>query len=86
MFGLLAYSSLATPLQLSGDSGRAILSTVNLTNGTNETNDTDETELWNWGKLPLGYHINASGKLAANSINEDGLVVVPPHSEANEWK
>ncbi len=81
---LLACTSLAAPLQLSGDSGKAILGAINLTNSTNETNITDETELWDWGKLPLGYSLNASGKLAANPVNDDGLVVVPPRSDSIE--
>jgi len=81
IFVLLGCSSLAAPLQLSGDSGRAILGTINLTNSTNMTNSTNETELWSWGKLPLGHYINASGKLAANPINDDGLVIVPPRSD-----
>ena len=83
MFILLAYSSFAASLQLSGDSGRAILRTINLTNNTNETNATDETDLWSWGKLPVGHFINASGKLAAHPLNDEGLVVVPPRSDAS---
>ena len=81
IFLLLACSSFAAPLQLSGDSGRAILGTIDLNNSTNETNPINETELWSWGKLPMGHFINASGKLAANPINDDGLVVVPPRSD-----
>lgn len=84
IFILLGCSSFATSLQLSGDSGRAILSTINLTNSTNETNTTNETELWSWGKLPVGHFINVSGKLAANPLNDEGLVVVPPRSDANK--
>ncbi|MDD4446954.1 MAG: hypothetical protein PHN61_04680 [Methanothrix sp.] len=80
MFILLACSSFAASLQLSGDSGRAILSTINLTNNTNAT---DETDLWSWGKLPVGHFINASGKLSAHPLNDEGLVVVPPRSDAS---
>jgi hypothetical protein len=79
---LLACSSFAAPLQLSGDSGRAILGTIDLNNSTNMANSTNETQLWSWGKLPVGHFINASGKLEANPINTDSLVVVPPRSEA----
>jgi hypothetical protein len=82
IFLLLACSSFAAPLQLSGDFGRAILGTIDLNNSTNMANTTNETPLWSWEKLPLGYFINASGKLAANPINDDGLVVVPPRSDA----
>ncbi|MHB8117725.1 MAG: hypothetical protein ACYDHX_03200 [Methanothrix sp.] len=81
IFLLLACSSFAAPLQLSGASGRAILGTIDLNNSTNETNPINETQLWSWGKLPLGHFINTSGKLAANPINDDGLVVVPPRSD-----
>jgi hypothetical protein len=66
LFLLLTCSSFAAPLQLSGDFGRAILS----------------IQLWSWGKPPLGHFINASGKLAANPINDDGLVIVTPRSDA----
>ena len=51
IYFLLACSSLAAPLQLSGNSGKAILGAINLTNSTNDTNITDETELWNWGSF-----------------------------------
>jgi len=81
IFLFLACSSFAAPLQLSGGTGRAILGTIDLNNSTNMTNSTNETELWSWGKLPVGHFINASGKLAANPINDDGLVIVPPRSD-----
>ena len=50
IFVLLACISFAAPLQLSGDSGRAILGTINLTNSTNETNTTNETAAMELGK------------------------------------
>lgn len=81
IFLLLACSSFAAPLQLSGDAGRTILGTIDLNNSTNKTNFSNETQLWSWGKLPLGHFINASGKLTANPINDNGLVVVPPRSD-----
>ncbi|MDD4162767.1 MAG: hypothetical protein PHW87_09855 [Methanothrix sp.] len=81
IFLLLAFSSFAAPLQLSGGAGRAILGTIDLNNSTNATNSTNETEIWSWGKLPVGHFINASGKLAANPINDDGLVIVQPRSD-----
>jgi len=34
------------------------------------------------GKAACGPFYNASGKLATNPINDDGLVVVPPRSDA----
>ena len=81
IFLLLACSTLAAPLQLCGNAGRAILGTIDLNNSSNETNTTNESELWNWGNLPVGHFINTSGKLAANPMNDDGLVVVPPRSD-----
>jgi hypothetical protein len=81
-FIFLACLSLAAPLQLSGNSGRAILGEINLTNSSNETGPLNDTEdLWSWGKLPVGHFINGTtGKLAASPVNDDGLVVVPPRS------
>lgn len=81
IFVSLACSSFAAPLQLSGNSGRAILDTINLTNSTNAINTTNETELWSWGKLPVGHFINASGKLAAHPLDDEGFVIVPPHTD-----
>jgi hypothetical protein len=84
IFLLLACSSFAAPLQLSGGTGRAILATIDLNNSINsteETNSTNESELWSWGNLPVGHFINTSGKLAANPIDDGGLVVVSPRSD-----
>lgn len=78
---LLAVCSFAAPLQLGGGAGRAILGTIDQNNSTNESNSTQESDLWSWGKLPVGHFINASGKLAADPINDNGLVIVPPRSE-----
>ena len=76
----LALNCLAAPLQLGGDNGRSILSTID--NSTNITNSTNETDLWSWGKLPIGHFINASsGKLASIPIADDSMVVVPPRSD-----
>lgn len=78
----LACISLAAPLQLSGNSGRTILGEINVSNSSNESsihNSTDD--LWSWGKLPVGHFINdTTGKLAARPVDDDGLVVVPPHA------
>ena len=78
---LLTGGSFAAPLQLSGDAGNAILSTIDLNNSTNDISSTNESELWNWGKLPLGHFIDASGKLSANPIDDGGLVILPPRSD-----
>jgi hypothetical protein len=80
VFLLLACISYAAPLQLSGNSGRSILGTINVSNSSNETNTLNETDLWSWGKLPVGHFINDSGKLAARPIDDDGLVVVSPRA------
>jgi hypothetical protein len=80
VFILLAFISYAAPLQLSGNLGRAILGTINVSNSSNETSTLNETDLWSWGKLPVGHFINDSGKLAARPIGDDGLVVVSPRA------
>jgi hypothetical protein len=78
----LACLSLAAPLQLSGNSGRAILGEINVSNSSNESSTLNDTEeLWSWGKLPVGHFINGTtGKLAASPVSDDGLVVVPPRT------
>ena len=52
------------PMQLSGDSGKAMLATIannasnpTLTASTGSTSD----NLWSWGNLPIGYALNRSG-------------------------
>lgn len=80
IFSLLALNCYAAPLQLSGDAGRAILGAINnTTNLTNSTNDT-ANGLWNWGNLPVGHSINASGKLVADPATDGGLVAIQPMS------
>ena len=54
---LLAGSSFAAPLRLSGDFGLAIQGTIDLNNSTNMANTTNETQLWSRGKLPVGHFI-----------------------------
>jgi len=64
IFMLLAWNCMAASMQLSGDSGKAILRTI-ANNTTNQTNSTNETQggLWSWGKVPLGHLVNTSGNL-----------------------
>ena len=81
IFLLLACGSFAAPLQLSGEAGRAIFGTIDLNNSTNMANSKNESQLWSWGKLPVGHFINATGKLAANPIDDNGFVVVLPRSD-----
>ena len=80
VFLLLAVNCFAAPLQLSGGTGRSILGTIDSNNSTNQTNSSNEADLWGWGKLPLGYSMNATGKLIANPVNDNGLVTVSPQS------
>ena len=76
IFLLLALNCFAAPLQLSGGTGRSILGTIDSNNSTNQTNSSNGADLWGWGKLPLGYSMNATGKLIANPVNDNGLVTV----------
>ena len=78
----LACISLAAPLQLSGNSGRAILGDINVSNSSNESSTLNDTrDLWSWGKVPIGHFINGTtGKLAASPVSDDGLVVVQPRA------
>jgi len=80
VFLLLALNCFAAPLQLSGGTGRSILGTIDSNNSTNQTNSSNGADLWGWGKLPLGYSMNATGKLIANPVNDNGLVTVSPQS------
>ena len=80
IFLLLALNCLAAPLQLSGGAGRSILGTIDSNNSTNQTNSSNGADLWGWGRLPLGYSMNATGKLIANPVYDNGLVTVSPQS------
>ena len=73
---LLALDCFAAPLQLSGGTGRSILGSIDSNNSTNQTNSSNGADLWGWGKLPLGYSMNATGKLIANPVYDNGLVTV----------
>jgi len=75
IFLFLAWNCMAASLQLSGDSGKAILGTI-ANNTTNQTNSTNETQggLWSWGKVPVGHLVNTSGN----------LVMVPPPADPDE--
>ena len=77
----LTCSSFAAPLQLGGSAGRVILGSIDLNDSSNMANSTNESQLWSWGKLPVGNFINATEKLAANQVNDDGLVAILPRSD-----
>jgi len=60
---LLALNCMAIEtLQLGGDSGKALLTQVASLNVTNQTTKASQGDLWNWGKIPMNYEIDKSGK------------------------
>ncbi len=63
---LLALScEAAEPIQLSGASGQSILMQIAGADAYQTTNATANTSggLWNWGEIPRGYTLNATGQL-----------------------
>jgi len=82
IFLLLALNCVAAPMQLSGDTGRSILGTIdnNTTNQTSANNDS-ANDLWSWGKVPVGHSINdSSGGLHTDPMVDDGMVEAYPMS------
>ncbi len=81
IFLLLALNCIAEPLQLSGDTGKAILVTI-ANNSTNQTelNNESTLDLWSWGRMPVGHALNSSGKLVSIPTTTDGSVAVTPKS------
>ncbi|VVB72629.1 Uncharacterised protein [uncultured archaeon] len=77
-FFLLAQCCMAaTPVQLTGSSGKVVLNSIgaNSTSQANETvagNATNQTginsleNLWSWGTIPEGFYLDKSGKLVRN--------------------
>jgi hypothetical protein len=60
---LLALNCMATAtVQLGGDSGKAILKQVASVNITDQTTKASQGDLWNWGKIPMNYALDKSGK------------------------
>jgi hypothetical protein len=51
----------ATPVQLSGSNGLAILNQI--ANSVQTFNTSINSGLWNWGNIPIGYALNESGIL-----------------------
>jgi hypothetical protein len=70
---LLALSCMATAtVQLGGESGKAILVQVASVNITDQTTKASQGDLWNWGKTPMNYEIDKSGKpIEEASADED---------------
>lgn len=74
IFLLLALNSGAiAPLKLSGIGGQTILAKVASTNITTEVAKASAGDLWNWGKIPMNYELNESGRLheATSGPDED---------------
>lgn len=64
----------AEPVQLSGIDGQTILSQVASSNITNHVTKASATDLWSWGKIPLNYALNESGKIfELPSIDDDNI-------------
>ena len=60
---LLALNCMAIEtVQLGGDSGKAILTQVASLNVTNQTTKASQGDLRNWGKIPMNYELDKSGK------------------------
>jgi len=69
---LLALNCMAIEtVQLGGDSGKAILTQVASLNVTNQTTKASQGDLWNWGKIPMKYEIDASGKPIEEASTDD---------------
>ena len=69
---LLALNCMAIEtVQLGGDSGKAILTQVASLNVTNQTTKATQGDLWNWGKIPMNYEIDASGKPIEEASTDD---------------
>ncbi len=73
IFLLLALNCEATdPVQLSGISGQTILIQVASKNITHQLTAASPGDLWNWGRIPMNYALNDSGRLfELPSIDED---------------
>ncbi len=73
---LLAFNCEATePVQLSGIGGQTILTQVASKNLTHQLTAALPGDLWNWGRIPMNYVVNDSGK----------LVELPSTYEDNNW-
>jgi hypothetical protein len=69
---LLALNCMAIEtVQLGGDSGKAILTQVASLNVTNQTTKASQGDLWNWGKIPMNYEIDKSGKPIEEASTDD---------------
>ena len=85
IFGLILLlltlsSEAATPLSLTGSSGKAILTQIASTNITDDVANATTESLWRWGQVPMNYELNQSGKLSDISGWDDTT-----GGEDNEW-
>lgn len=64
----------AEPVQLSGIGGQTILAQIASANITNQVTKASAADLWSWGKIPLNYALNESGKIfELPSIDDDNI-------------
>jgi hypothetical protein len=95
IFGLILLilalnSEAATPLVLTGSSGKAILTQIASNNVTNEVTKAIPGNLWNWGQVPMNYEVDQSGKLSDISawdepaVDEDNLWLESKKNEMEE--
>ena len=69
---LLALNCMATAtVQLGGDSGKAILTQIASVNVTDQKTKASQGDLWNWGKIPMNYEIDKSGKPIEEASTDD---------------
>jgi hypothetical protein len=69
---LLALNCMATAtVQLGGDSGKAILTQIASVNVTDQMTKASQGDLWNWGKIPMNYEIEKSGKPIEEASTDD---------------
>ncbi len=65
----------AAPVQLSGIGGQTILARLASTNITTQITKASAGDLWNWGKIPMNYALDGSGK----------MIELPSADEDNIW-
>lgn len=53
----------AAPVKLSGIGGQTILAQLASTNITTQITKASAGDLWNWGKIPMNYALDGSGKM-----------------------
>ena len=71
----LALNCMATEtVQLGGNNGKAILAQIASVNVTDQMTKASQGDLWNWGKIPMNYEIDKSGKpIEEASADDDNI-------------